>query len=484
MRTKDNLVAELNDFLGLGPGGAPTSRIPVLPCFIQSMAEDVPEEDLEYLQSKGVFSLPRSMLCRELLRAFVESVYPFLPVLDLASFLRAVISQDEANNDSQPVSLLLFHAVMFSATAFVDLKHLYKAGYATRKDAREQFYLRARALYDFDVENDRLVLIQALLLMTYWHESPDNPKDSQYWLNVCWSLGASIGLDHNPSGAAISAQTQKVWKRVWWCLYTRDALLALNLRRPLSCQKESSGLSVVGLEDFDIGRHAQRIVAALGGCTLLEDIRVQQNLAVGFIEKAKLCVLIYEVLALRDAQGTTPSSPGLIPPSRCSIEETARRLERWSNELPVRVQYAPLRAEDLDFATTRLLHVQRSWIRVLFLATIGTLHRQGLSSATIHSHGRSSPALNRLHPHYESVANEIPSILQELNQLCLVQHLPTTTVALLVPVLLRQVLVFGTHTGPAQVEAFELFYKAMQVLGTLGDVYSCAGVRWRGGGLS
>jgi hypothetical protein len=88
------------------------------------------------------------MLCRELLRAFVESVYPFLPVLDLASFLRAVISQGEANDDdSQPVSLLLFHAVMFSATAFVDLKHLHNAGYATRKDAREQFYLRARVRY-------------------------------------------------------------------------------------------------------------------------------------------------------------------------------------------------------------------------------------------------------------------------------------------------------------------------------------------------
>ncbi|EAW24605.1 fungal specific transcription factor domain-containing protein [Aspergillus fischeri NRRL 181] len=308
------------------------------------MSEDIPEEDMEYLEFKGVFRVPDTILRHELLKAFVESVYPFLPVLDLESFLLPVISNDGV----QTVSLLLFHAVMFSATAFVQLKHLHNAGYETRKEAREQFYLRARTLYDFDIEKDRVVLIQALLLMTYWHETPDNPKDSQYWLNVCWSLGASIGLDCDPSTSPMNPQLQKVWKRLWWCLYTRDTLLAQNLRRPLCYGNDKNRLPLISLEEFNIG----------------------------------------------------------------------------------------------------------------------TLHREAGSPRF---QGLSLPRAQ-----YGQVICEMPSILQDLNQLGLVQYLPTSTVALLVPVLARLVLDFKANNGCMGIETFERFYQGMQVLGTLGDIYSFA----------
>ncbi|KAL2811640.1 hypothetical protein BDW59DRAFT_167976 [Aspergillus cavernicola] len=92
MRPLDNLITELNDVLG--PWGASSRLVPDLPRFVQGIPETVPEEDLEYLASKGVFTLPGLILRQELLKAFVESVYPFLPVLDLESFLHCVISGD------------------------------------------------------------------------------------------------------------------------------------------------------------------------------------------------------------------------------------------------------------------------------------------------------------------------------------------------------------------------------------------------------
>lgn len=134
----DNLVTELHDFLGLGHSSL--GFVPVLPQFVQSLPGNVPEEDMEYLEIKGVFRLPDIIFRHELLKAFVENVYPFLPVLDLESFLLPIILNDGA----QPVSLLLFHAVMFSATAFVELKHIHNAGYETRKELREAYYLKAR----------------------------------------------------------------------------------------------------------------------------------------------------------------------------------------------------------------------------------------------------------------------------------------------------------------------------------------------------
>ncbi|KAG2002723.1 hypothetical protein GB937_009593 [Aspergillus fischeri] len=402
------------------------------------MSEDIPEEDMEYLEFKGVFRVPDTILRHELLKAFVESVYPFLPVLDLESFLLPVISNDGV----QTVSLLLFHAVMFSATAFVQLKHLHNAGYETRKEAREQFYLRARTLYDFDIEKDRVVLIQALLLMTYWHETPDNPKDSQYWLNVCWSLGASIGLDCDPSTSPMNPQLQKVWKRLWWCLYTRDTLLAQNLRRPLCYGNDKNRLPLISLEEFNIGCHSPKIIMALGDCDFLQNVHLQRHLAVGFIEKAKLSMLIWDILFFPRLSGKELAS------------NFARLLQRsMEGSVP-------------GFGSCHKLHVQRAWIRVIFLATIGTLHREAGSPRF---QGLSLPRAQ-----YGQVICEMPSILQDLNQLGLVQYLPTSTVALLVPVLARLVLDFKANNGCMGIETFERFYQGMQVLGTLGDIYSFA----------
>ena len=36
-------------------------------------------------------------------------------------------------------------------------------------------------------ERDRIVLIQTVLLMTYWHENQDDPKDFRHWLEIALS---------------------------------------------------------------------------------------------------------------------------------------------------------------------------------------------------------------------------------------------------------------------------------------------------------
>jgi hypothetical protein len=53
-------------------------------------------------------------------------------------------------------------------------------------------------LYDFDYESDRLILIQALLLMIYWYETPDDQKDTWHWMGMAISLAYTIGLHRNP----------------------------------------------------------------------------------------------------------------------------------------------------------------------------------------------------------------------------------------------------------------------------------------------
>lgn len=110
------------------------------PRFLKPLPPRIPPEDLEFLRFRGALSIPPVALRNELLRCYIQWVHSFMPVLNLHEFLRCIAENDPNGS----VSLLLFQAVMFVATAFIDSTHLHDAGYATRKDARNAFYTRLR----------------------------------------------------------------------------------------------------------------------------------------------------------------------------------------------------------------------------------------------------------------------------------------------------------------------------------------------------
>lgn len=110
------------------------------PRFLRPLPSRIAPEDLEFLRFRGALSVPEIGLRNELLRCYIQWVHGFLPVLSLQEFLLCIAENDPNGN----ISVLLFQAVMFVATAFVDLKHLQAAGYASRKSARSAFYTRLR----------------------------------------------------------------------------------------------------------------------------------------------------------------------------------------------------------------------------------------------------------------------------------------------------------------------------------------------------
>ena len=112
-----------------------------LPHYFKPLPSRITPDDIEYLDKKGSLSIPGTVLRNELLRAYIEYVHGYMPLLDLSEFLGALERHD---GSTKPISLLLFQAVMFAGTAFIDIKHLRHAGFATRKEARKTFFLKAR----------------------------------------------------------------------------------------------------------------------------------------------------------------------------------------------------------------------------------------------------------------------------------------------------------------------------------------------------
>lgn len=112
-----------------------------LPAFIKPLPSRIAVEDARYLHTKGALTLPSTALQNALLQAYVEYVHPYMPLMELHEFLNIVNSRE---GYSGQVSLFLYQAVMFVATAFVGGKHLKDAGYSSRRAARRDFFHRTR----------------------------------------------------------------------------------------------------------------------------------------------------------------------------------------------------------------------------------------------------------------------------------------------------------------------------------------------------
>lgn len=117
------------------------SHVKLLPPYIKPLSARVLQEDVEYLATKGALAIPDVDLRDELLRCYIEFVPGTLPGPDWHDILAHV---EQRTPDSGGLSLLLFQAVMFVATAFIDLNRLRSVGFRTRRAARQAFFKKVR----------------------------------------------------------------------------------------------------------------------------------------------------------------------------------------------------------------------------------------------------------------------------------------------------------------------------------------------------
>lgn len=138
MRPLDNMITTAEEILGTKL--VEPLRSPLLPAYITEMSESTSQEDIDYLARKGVFEIPDMVLRNELLVTFVRNVHPYMPLLDISPFIDAI----ENNGQSNKISLLLLHAVMFSSAAFIEAGNRDPEWHVSRKQSRLEFYEKAK----------------------------------------------------------------------------------------------------------------------------------------------------------------------------------------------------------------------------------------------------------------------------------------------------------------------------------------------------
>ncbi|KAJ4010307.1 Cutinase transcription factor 1 beta [Fusarium irregulare] len=457
---------------------------PQFPAFLRPLPNKIAPEDVDYLKIKGALSVPTLPLQNALLQAYVEFVHPYMPLMDLNAFLGVISSRDGQNGQT---SLFLYQAVMFAASAFVDMKYLREGGYTTRKAARKSFFQKTRLLYDFDYESDRLVLVQALLLMTYWYETPDDQKDTWHWMGVAISLAHTIGLHRNPGSTSMAPAKQKLWKRIWWSCFMRDRLIALGMRRPTRIKDEDFDVPMLEESDFEIEMLPESNTIIPASCALVRNLDMQRELAIMCIAKAQLCVCIsrmlkaqYSVL-IRDKmkpENTTNSTMMLFPNKQLdnveSVTEVDHELMAWAESLPACCQYRTLTPLDVKDGRSTVA-VQRTLLHMVYYTTISALHRpQFLPSSPLQAPTTSRQVQDMSRLRVRDAAMHITRMATELHQYRLERFLPTTGVTVILPAMIIHLLEMKNPTPQARERATRGFRQCMRVMEKLREVYAAA----------
>jgi hypothetical protein len=337
-------------------------------------------------------------------------------------------------------------------------------------------------LYDFDYESDRVSLVQGLLLLTYYYETPDDQKDTWHWMGVATSVAHTIGLHRNPERSNMNTKKTKLWKRIWWSTYMRDRLIALGMRRPTRIKAEDYDVPMLELDDFEIVAIPESVTCVPADCLVARDVEMQRQMAVMCIEKAKLCLCISHVLSkqycvLNNNQGivndrtTMMLLPKKLDPETCEVKACDNELQTWMDNLPEEAQHRD------TFTGCPAIDLNRALLHMVFYTTLSALHRpQVLPSAPAASpsNAEACELLECSRRNVRRAATAITSLAQALDAADLVKYLPTTGVTVLLPAIIIHLLDIKAPEEGTRRNSLRGFCQCMQVMGKLRDLYAAA----------
>ena len=269
----------------------------------------------------------------------------------------------------------------------------------------------------------------------------------------------------------------------------RDRLIALGMRRPTRIKNEDFDVPMLTIDDFDIAP-----ISALSGPSalnskLMQDTRMQRELAVMCIEKAKLCICISHVLStqysvlhnnhgIQSNEGNTKSTMMLVArkddPEGSDVRSCDAKLQHWRASVAPEAEYREPSVTDVSLGyETIALH--RSLLHMVYFATLSALHRpQVLPSTAWPARKAALEVLDASRKTVRYAANRITAIAQSLSAKDLVRFLPTSGITVLLPAIIIHLLDIKAPDEPTRRASLQGFCQCMQILNKLRDIYAAA----------
>ena len=199
-------------------------------------------EEIAYLEAKRAFDLPDKETLDLLVGVFLDRVFPLYPIVIRQEFLE--------QHNSRRIPWILIHAVCFMATTFCSLPILYRCGFQSRREARWEFYSKAKALFDIGYEENKVVLLQVSIMMSFWGGGPNNYWNFYSWISTGVTIAETLGCHRSMDGAKVMPHDRSLLKRLWWVLMIRDTGCAALVGRPFRINLEHCDSEPLTSADF------------------------------------------------------------------------------------------------------------------------------------------------------------------------------------------------------------------------------------------
>ncbi|KAF5233995.1 hypothetical protein FANTH_12349 [Fusarium anthophilum] len=445
-----------------------------LPAFIQKPA--FPDSGyITFLQSQGVLSLPPIPMQLELVKSFIEFIYPRMPLLDLEDFLGCVGYLDGSGGQ---LSLVLYGAILFAGSTHIDQEVVCAYGYSDRRLLRRELYKRAQLLFDLDINQDKLVAVQAALLLTCRGVSDDEVKDSWYWVNTAITLGYSIGLHRTSKTADSPPSRRKHLTRLWWCCFVRDNILSLGMNRPGRIKDRDFNIPMLEVADLESDLLTKEHPLFQHGSIGPLDKTRELESAELCVQKTRLSVLINQILELQAEADLDGNMPGPANSTNYlqRVHAVDASLRSWKKALPRSCSYRPVASRDGGAGRTPV-DVRRHLLHMVYYTALYTLHRpQFLPSSprqlgAVRNPGQTQQISKII---VLESANNITRLAAELHQHNMDSNLPIAAITVLFPAISMHMLNMRSQTKTVRDMAVGDFRICMRILEKMQKLYSAA----------
>jgi hypothetical protein len=250
-------------------------------------------------------------------------------------------------------------------------------GYDSRLVARRALFWRSKLLYDLYIEQDPVILLQAVLLMSYRFKETDNPRDSCRLLDFSTSFVQGMNLPGLIRNSVPLTKRQKLLRKLWWCCFVRDTLVIEQLMAPSKTKVEESDIPPLTLDDFNVSQDSNTWV---------------RTSAIIYISQIQLCIYINRILETHvsvtaltrshSAFSYGTSGPAIGDLLSHKIRLYDADLTNWLKELSADATLSPVNPDGTSPGDSSL-QLQQILLHMTYLVALSILHRpQVLPSKT------------------------------------------------------------------------------------------------------